>query len=51
MVINDLEWPMHSYYVIYYEKLKKIMQQTEKITLIVVSNSLHRQFLKKDHIT
>ncbi len=23
VIVNDLEWPMLSYYVIYYEKLKK----------------------------
>ncbi len=23
VIMNDLEWPMFSYYVIYYEKLKK----------------------------
>ncbi len=27
---DDLEWPMLSYYVIYYEKFRKVMQQTEK---------------------
>ncbi len=29
--MNDLEWPMFSYYVIYYEKFKKVMQQIEKV--------------------
>ncbi len=29
VIMNDLEWPMLSYYVIYYEKFRKIMQQTE----------------------
>ncbi len=29
VIMNDLEWPMFSY-VIYYEKLKKVFQQTEK---------------------
>ncbi len=28
--MNDLEWLMFSYYVIYYEKFKNVMQQTEK---------------------
>ncbi len=31
--MNDLEWPMFSYYVIYYEKFKKVMQRTEKEAL------------------
>ncbi len=31
--INDLEWPMLSYYVLYYEKFRKVMQQTEKVAL------------------
>ncbi len=30
MIKNAVEWPMLSYYVIYYEKFKKVMQQTEK---------------------
>ncbi len=34
VIMNDLEWPMHSYYVIYYEKIKKVMQQTEKEALL-----------------
>ncbi len=25
VIMNGLEWPMLSYYVIYYEKLKKVM--------------------------
>ncbi len=37
MVIKDgLEWPMLSYYVINYEKLKKVIQQTEKIDLTIL---------------
>ncbi len=32
VIMNDLEWPMLSYYVIYYEKFKKVMQRTEKET-------------------
>ncbi len=31
IIMNDLEWPMLSYYVIYYEKFKKVKQQTEKV--------------------
>ncbi len=33
VIMNDLEWPMLSYYVIYYEKFKNVMQQTEKEAL------------------
>ncbi len=33
VMMNDLEWPMLSYYVIYYEKFRKVMQQTEKEAL------------------
>ncbi len=32
VIMNDLEWPewpMLSYYVIYYEKFRKVMQRTE----------------------
>ncbi len=35
VIMNDLEWPVLSYYVIYYEKFKKVMQQTEKVALII----------------
>ncbi len=28
--MNDLEWPMFSYYVIYYEKSRKGMQHTRE---------------------
>ncbi len=34
--MSDLEWPVPSYYVIYYEKFKKVMQRTEKVALIYV---------------
>ncbi len=30
-IMNDVEWSMLLYYMIYYEKLKKIMQRTEKV--------------------
>ncbi len=30
VIMNDLEWPMLSHYVIYYEHLMKIMHRTEK---------------------
>ncbi len=29
--MNDLEWPVLSYYVIYYEKFKNVMQETENL--------------------
>ncbi len=35
LVIGKHERPMLSYYVIYYEMLKKVMQQTEKEALIL----------------
>ncbi len=31
--MNDVEWPMLLYYVIYYEKFKNVMQRTEKVAL------------------
>ncbi len=35
VIMNDLEWPVLSYYVIYYEKLKKeVMQWIEKVAVI-----------------
>ncbi len=34
VVINVLEQPMLSYYVIYFEKFRKIIQQTEKEAVI-----------------
>ncbi len=33
VIMNDLEWLMLSYYVVYYDKFRKIMQQTEKEVL------------------
>ncbi len=33
VIMNDLEWPMLSYYVIYYERFRKDMQRTEKVAL------------------
>ncbi len=33
VIMNDFEWPMFSYYVIYYEKFRNIMQLTEKLAL------------------
>ncbi len=35
-IMNDLEWPMLSCYVIYYEKFIKIMQWTEKEALTCI---------------
>ncbi len=36
MIMNDLEQPMLSYYVIYFEKFRKIMQRTEKEALMEI---------------
>ncbi len=41
MIINDLEWPMLSYYVIYYEKFRKVMQRTEKEALKTAGDLFH----------
>ncbi len=30
VIMNDLEWPMLSYYVIYNEKFRKVMQLKNK---------------------
>ncbi len=35
LIMNDWEWPMLSFYVIYYEKFGKVMQRTEKVALIM----------------
>ncbi len=35
--MNDLEQPMLSYYVIYFEKFRKVMQWTEKEVLTYYS--------------
>ncbi len=46
VIINDLELPMLSYYVIYFEKLRKIMQRTEKEALsldVNVWSIMHRK--------
>ncbi len=34
VIMNDLEWPMFSYYVLYYKMFRKIKQQAEKEALI-----------------
>ncbi len=44
VIINDIEWPMLSYYVIYYEKFKKVMQQTEKEAFNCISVKYHFDF-------
>ncbi len=36
VIMNDLEWPMLSYYVIWHEKFRKVMQWTEKVALITL---------------
>ncbi len=36
VIMNDLECPMLSYYVIYYEMFRKVMQRTEKEILKLV---------------
>ncbi len=33
VIMNDLEWPILSYYVIYYETLRKVVQRTENEAL------------------
>ncbi len=38
VIMNNLEWPMLSYYVIYGEKFKNVMQGTEKEALIMGSH-------------
>ncbi len=37
---DDLEWPMLSYYVIYCEKFRKILQRTEKVALSTVVSAV-----------
>ncbi len=43
VIVNDLERPMLSYYVIYYEKFKKVMQWTEKEALIILEITIKGQ--------
>ncbi len=33
VIMNDFEWPMLLYYVIYDEKFKNVIQRTEKVAL------------------
>ncbi len=41
VIMNDLEWPMLSYYVIYYEKFRKVMKRTEKEALRFTKTDQH----------
>ncbi len=41
VIMNDLEWPMLSYYVILYEKFRNVMQKTEKVALISFEVEYH----------
>ncbi len=34
VIMNNLEWPMLSYYVIQYENFRNVMQQTKTVALI-----------------
>ncbi len=36
VIMNDLEWAMLSYCIIYYEKFRKIMQRTKTVALIIM---------------
>ncbi len=50
VIMNDFEWPMLSYYVIYFEKFRKIMQWTEKETFKVgFSDSITSSFQLEYH--
>ncbi len=35
LIMNDLEWPIPSYFAVYYEKFKNVMQRAEKVALIL----------------
>ncbi len=41
VIMNDLEWPMLSYYMIENEKFKKVMQQSEKVALNIYESLWH----------
>ncbi len=46
---DDLEWPMLSYYVIYCEKFRKVLQQTEKVALkLLVMSPKNKTFFSKE---
>ncbi len=40
VIMNDLEWPMLSYYVILYETFRTVIQGTEKVALIMKGEGL-----------
>ncbi len=39
--MNDLEWSMLSYYVIYYDKFRKVVHRTEKESLQITSSLMN----------
>ncbi len=39
LIMNDLEWPMLSYYVIYNEMFKKVIQRREKEALSTMTSN------------
>ncbi len=45
VIMNDLEWPMLSYNVIYYETFRKVMKRTEKVTLRLCSKKCNKQYV------
>ncbi len=45
VIINDLEWPMLSYYVIYYEKFRKVTKRTEKVALTIKLSHKSNNFM------
>ncbi len=45
MIMNDLEQQMLSYYVIYFEKFRKIIQQTQNEALIMHLLVLEKGFV------
>ncbi len=42
VIMNDLEWPMLSYYVIYYEQFRQVMQQIEKEPLTLYERNCYK---------
>ncbi len=44
VIMNDLEWPNLSYYAIYYERFRKVMQQTEKVALMYLVKVFYKQY-------
>ncbi len=45
VIMNYLEWPMFSYYVICYTKFKNVMQQTEKVALTMLQIPMQGKLL------